>query len=1368
MRRGPARHARFSPWRRRRVAVLAATALAAATLPAQPAAASGCSTAELVPQLRQTEVNQGLPAYKEPLVYAKDTIVKLSLSLPSCATSGQSITLASGSALSVSSVASALPTLTTTVTTPMSGGSLVAASQAPALDSAGDPVFTVPGSALAPLAAKGPAFSATFTPAIAYTRNDNGTVSSGSITFPSFSASFDRQQNALRVLVVPMGDFSSSAPQFTTPTTTTETNGANAQSSVQAAFQSVVSRVLPISSGVASLTAPPPATGPVPGLRYAINGGLFDLGFGPNGLKLMNLTTGSQKFCGGYENFSKIQVGLASILRTYNNANPGFAANRVLGVVDESISKGASDGCFEGQAQTGGSAAWARVFYKSGSPDRTGPVIAMELGHSLGLTRPDPEPTQPTSCTRFTGDAALHSRNTAADACSPGRAFNTATATRIGTSRAFSKLSDAAWTGPNVLMEPLDYEFTQCVLGGSSTLCQAYPVMGGFTPAAPRARFTINGSIAPISSTKSAADISDSYVSTGENTYETEEALGSRWVLVYLGGDECGLKPETCSTIDTDGVYVPEQDSAHGHDGANVQQAGSFASSRELPPGAKRVQLRDTAGSGAEAVLYERVVDPNPAPVIVDTAQAPDTGSLEPTTPARVTSTDTTNETAPAQSSNGLIAYVKEGVEDGSRVDGLFVARRAGHATLETETKVDDAGTSPAFSHDGSKIAYERDGDIWTADVLWDKTTGKLTVTRAKEPVYDAPQGAFSARHPSFAPPAPAPLPDEPRLVIEYNRNLWVIALAPGVLPLGCSLPGRVLASGSCKQITGDAKSAELSGTDTSPSWSAATGSQQIAFIRNGGVATVHARDGEFAEDGTSRVTHLVPPPDDGVALADPSFADGLLAYSRGGSVHLWDIEGNVDQRLTHLGSDVRPSLVGSNGGAQLVFQRTFTNQDRATQQDLMAVSLFPNAASTANTYTVVAHDPDGNPADLRAEFIRSCPTSRREVLASAVRPDDINGAYARFRIAANPLAIPSLGCTGGTVQAEVSDGVSKTAPKDTGTISPGDVKPVVAISSPTANATVLPGRTVVLLGTGYGPDQAVLPESTYTWGVQGNGVDRTIEGKARVELTLDAGEYTATLTVRDGTSSSSSTTPFTVRPGTPPVATVSSPAPGTTVPAGTVVNVAGSASDAEDGTLPAASLDWWVTSPDGAVQPFLNTAAFSLTPILTGTWTVQVLATDTHGQTGTSSRTFTVTNPVVSVDVNFSPTTLNAPPAPSDPDWVTVKVRKSGLDLTQVVPSSVKIQQIGPYTAQNDPLLFPTLRGGCLVSTGTCKAEHVWAVEGTAPDLVGTVKFDRKALANYLSLKGLVNQYVRIVVTGDASSYSFSGFDPTSPNVKG
>lgn len=100
-------------------------------------------------------------------------------------------------------------------------------------------------------------------------------------------------------------------------------------------------------------------------------------------------------------------------------------------------------------------------------------------------------------------------------------------------------------------------------------------------------------------------------------------------------------------------------------------------------------------------------------------------------------------------------------------------------------------------------------------------------------------------------------------------------------------------------------------------------------------------------------------------------------------------------------------------------------------------------------------------------------------------------------------------------------------------------------------------------------------------------------------------GVHYAVLTVDDGAAQSSAP-PITIVAGNAPVATIDSPRPGTTYKAGDTIAFAGSASDVEDGTLPASAFTWQVLLIHaGHVHPFYG----PITNATAGSFTIP-----THG----------------------------------------------------------------------------------------------------------------------------------------------------------
>ena len=94
----------------------------------------------------------------------------------------------------------------------------------------------------------------------------------------------------------------------------------------------------------------------------------------------------------------------------------------------------------------------------------------------------------------------------------------------------------------------------------------------------------------------------------------------------------------------------------------------------------------------------------------------------------------------------------------------------------------------------------------------------------------------------------------------------------------------------------------------------------------------------------------------------------------------------------------------------------------------------------------------------------------------------------------------------------------------------------------------------------------------TYRWDF-GDGATSTL---ANPSHTYALGQYSAVLEVSDGLATTTAP-PITITAGSPPVVTMTAPPAGTTYRAGDVIAFSGSATDAEDGSVGAAALQWQV-----------------------------------------------------------------------------------------------------------------------------------------------------------------------------------------------
>ncbi len=166
------------------------------------------------------------------------------------------------------------------------------------------------------------------------------------------------------------------------------------------------------------------------------------------------------------------------------------------------------------------------------------------------------------------------------------------------------------------------------------------------------------------------------------------------------------------------------------------------------------------------------------------------------------------------------------------------------------------------------------------------------------------------------------------------------------------------------------------------------------------------------------------------------------------------------------------------------------------------------------------------------------------------------------------------------------------------------DLPPVVqASANPTEGATPL---SVTFSSAGSSdPEGRPL---TYSWNF-GDGTTSTEANPTHVYSV--AGPYQARLTVSDGVSSSLST-PLTISAGNKPVVTVQTSSDGILFKAGDVITFSGTATDTEDGTLPASAYTWNIDFlHEGHVHP-----GTPITGVTGGSFTIPTSGHDFSGNT--------------------------------------------------------------------------------------------------------------------------------------------------------
>ena len=566
--------------RRGRIGIAAAIVVVAGLVAAGGSVrtATSATACNLVPQLRDVTINQGVGSYS-PLEYGKETLVRLYLSMPSCAASGASIQV-TGATLSVTGASQSTPVPMTPTPQASAYPTISTFSVAPLPDSTGDPSFIVPGSGLSP--AGGAGFTARFTATVnsQSKASRSATPVAGppqtfsflptSVTNPAPSttpiqAAFDKKTNPFHVLVVPMGDATKTyGSQFS----------AAAQAAVQDGMTGTLARIFPVASGVGNLGS----TGGE-GLQYTIIPTLLDL-------KALNLLDSTGKFCGTGASYSAIKGQLFQMLRAWQLGNAGLQVDSVLGEIDPLIAKGPPDPCFEGMGVLGSAETWAQAI-----TGRAGQLAGLELAHTLGLVPKD----------RESPFDAGHSQNITAENPQLNRRFNLVQRAYIPTDRSLMKPSASAPAPDNVntLFEAPDFAYARAVFGGTGNAeFTQFPKTLGTITAATLA-FVMSGTT---NGTVAGTNVVESYFSSQTQLTQPDATSG------YF------LRQMPSNTVT--GVPVGFVDSEHGGNGTSqTAPAGLFSIAQATNPNTTRIEFwKGQPGASGSLLLYAR--DQNTAPVI--------------------------------------------------------------------------------------------------------------------------------------------------------------------------------------------------------------------------------------------------------------------------------------------------------------------------------------------------------------------------------------------------------------------------------------------------------------------------------------------------------------------------------------------------------------------------------------------------------------------------------------------------------------------------------------------------------------------------------------------------------------------------------
>ncbi|MFL5967133.1 MAG: PxKF domain-containing protein [Gaiellaceae bacterium] len=435
--------------------------------------ATGGGTCIVSPIVRDSGVNQGVSgtAGYTPLVRGKDTVVRFYLSGPNCGTATFQLTSASLQLKNgTSNIGQAVPADPAPIT--LSGNNPAIATYSTAAvsnDTPGDAKFLVPGYQMNPCGGPACTNSARFTATFAASLGWRASTGATGTLNATVNADVDQKSNALRILVVKMGDLSNAtgytANQF-------PLFGADAQTTLQNAISGTLARAFPVPSAP-DANSPPVSdlTRALGGIRYSFNITANCGGLSPTCgmLDLARLTDTASPpvpllgpthpFCLNGTTFGIIQPQLTNMLNAWNAANPGSQADRVLGVVDGSVS---DQTCALGMAGFGTPQAVVRV-----DPGRNnnGATLVMEMAHTLGAV----PAARSNTTSRYHSPAAEADTGlaTADPNAGTNRSYNTATRTYLSTDRTAMRVVDTNWTDNNVDFEAKDFSLLRCMLGGS-------------------------------------------------------------------------------------------------------------------------------------------------------------------------------------------------------------------------------------------------------------------------------------------------------------------------------------------------------------------------------------------------------------------------------------------------------------------------------------------------------------------------------------------------------------------------------------------------------------------------------------------------------------------------------------------------------------------------------------------------------------------------------------------------------------------------------------------------------------------------------------------------------------------------------------
>lgn len=1063
-----------------RAATVATAALALVVAAVPPPASAAVDEACATPQVRETMVSQGLPTYG-PLVRGKSTLLKLFLSTPSgCDPRLQHLTVSGGTLTVRNSATASVQTLSLPVE---SHGPITPYTSAPSTSSTGNPTFLVKGDQLGPVG-DGLPYTVDFRATITYTVTD----SSGSTPVTSGPRSLTAQATGtvntsthpMRLLVVPIGD----------EVRAYDDNFPPAARDLVASAMQTLGRLLPVSDGVGRLSDTSA------GVRYdvALSDSLVDVGphdhdFDPSTAEVSWLDgpagLSTSRYCPSPLHFPYVSAKLAAAREAWNRANPNAPASRVLGVLWQGISRGAStddetataDGnCVEGYATVPGTVTWSRVVdpHPGNVAQSSGSIAAMELMHTLGAV--------PNALSGY------HSQSSQADGTAVDRAYDLLRRSHIALDKSVMRYFYDAWHDDITLLEPTDWTQAACVLSANraesltGTACSEPATVGAVASAAAD-RVHLAGK----TDGTAAGTHAHTYVATGRSIDATDPA--SPYQLVYHGAN---------GELSRTGVRVSFDESGHketsGEPGNGTERSPVGVFDAAVVPPAGTVEFALVKKGTPDVVLYGRSSDQRP---VITAFTAADGGA-----PVRYAE-GPEGDPFPVAAETTLS-------EDGTLIawetpDGVAV-RRTGDLT-STPLSLPGA-KDPSFAHGSAGMVYATLDGSEVRAVELSTASAVPTLSGPARVVYASPRDVFGT--PTAPVEQPAFSPDDDRVVLASegweSAQLYVLDAGGTCTLLGA--PG-------CAQLT-------TAGHAHDPSWGRSANPANLDGI-------IAFTDDTPYDGGSSSAVAVINPAVPALAestrliveddAAGPDWGGTRLAY--------WAIattEGAESVAVTVDGTTYadRRTITPTIGGLALsgddLLLAYSAEEVRPLGEPSRSAIYLKSLGSVAGERVVRASD--DAPSELRLDVLARCAGATHPLLTD-VAPTTTSSGSAGFQVHVETDQL----CPGAVLQYDVTDGFQLAEP-ELEPVSAGGTQAAVGVVSPRTGDSFLQHRSVPLAINGRDASGAPAVVSYTLTGPGGTNRQGTITSGDRTDLAplTVPGSYTLTASLA-GTSSSSTFT---------------------------------------------------------------------------------------------------------------------------------------------------------------------------------------------------------------------------------------------------